>query len=187
MNIKSLNLPGVYEITLEPIMDHRGHFIRIFDKQKFNNIGINRNWVQENQSLSLRKGTIRGLHFQLPPFSETKLIRVIKGAIFDVFVDLRMDSPTFGQWGSIELTEDNFKMVLIPRGFAHGFCTLTDNCEVTYKVDNFYSSKHEAGILWNDRTLNIDWPVSNPIISKRDSELPSFKEFTKKHKGIKVE
>ncbi|PHD74976.1 dTDP-4-dehydrorhamnose 3,5-epimerase [Bacillus sp. AFS043905] len=186
MNIKPLRLSGVYEIILDQKIDHRGHFMRTFDEQIFDNFGINRNWVQENHSLSRKKGTIRGLHFQLPPFSETKLIRVIKGAIFDVFIDLRKDSSTFGQWDFIELTEDNFKMVLIPRGFAHGFCTLADNCEVSYKVDNFYSPKHEAGVLWKDSILNIDWPVSNPIISKKDSELPPLEDFIKNHKGINL-
>jgi dTDP-4-dehydrorhamnose 3,5-epimerase len=186
MDIKPLRLSGVYEINLDPKIDHRGHFMRTFDKQVFDNFGINRNWVQENHSLSIKKGIIRGLHFQLPPFSETKLIRVIKGAIFDVFVDLREDSPTFGQWDFIELREDNFKMVLIPRGFAHGFCTLADNCEVAYKVDNFYSPKQEAGIVWNDSILNIDWPVSDPILSKKDSELPPLEDFIKNHKGINL-
>jgi dTDP-4-dehydrorhamnose 3,5-epimerase len=167
-------------------VDHRGHFTRSFDEQIFTHYGLNRYWVQENHTLSKKKGTIRGLHLQLPPYSETKLIRVIKGAILDVFVDLRKDSPTFGKWASIELTDDNFKMIFIPRGFAHGFCTLTDNCEVIYKVDNFYSPNHEVGILWNDDFLNIDWPVSNPIISKKDGKLPSFENFIKNYKGISL-
>lgn len=187
MEIKPLFLAGVYEINLSPKMDHRGHFMRTFDEQIFNQFGIKRNWVQENHSLSINQGTIRGLHFQLPPYSETKLIRVVKGAIFDVFVDLRKDSPTFGKWGSVELTEDNFKMIFIPRGFAHGFCTLTDHCEVVYKVDNFYSPRHEGGVLWNDDVLNIDWPVLNPIISKRDGQLPSFEDFCKNHEGIHLD
>ncbi|MDQ0216410.1 dTDP-4-dehydrorhamnose 3,5-epimerase [Oikeobacillus pervagus] len=187
MDIKPLTLSGVYEVTLKPQMDHRGHFMRTFDKKIFGKFGIDRNWVQENHSLSTKKGTIRGLHLQLPPFSETKLIRVIKGAVFDVFIDLRKDSPTFGKWDFIELTEDNFKMVLIPRGFAHGFCTLTDHCELMYKVDNFYSPNHEAGILYDDPILNIDWPVSNPILSKKDSRLPLFEDFIKKYNGMKFE
>jgi dTDP-4-dehydrorhamnose 3,5-epimerase len=186
MNIKPYHLSGVYEISLIPHVDHRGHFMRTFDGEIFTNFGLNRNWVQENHSLSIKKGTIRGLHFQLPPFSETKLVRVIKGAILDVFVDIRKESPTFGKWASIELTEDNFKMIFIPRGFAHGFCTLTDHCEVIYKVDNFYSPEQEAGILWNDDFLKIDWPTPNPIISQKDGKLPSFEEFIKNNKGINV-
>lgn len=177
MNIRPLSLPGVYEISLEPKKDHRGYFMRTFDEKIFAQFGISRNWVQENQSQSLKKGTVRGLHFQFPPFSETKLIRVVKGAIYDVFVDIRADSPTFGKWGWIELTEDNYKMVLISRGFAHGFCTLTDQCEVVYKVDNVYAPEYEGGIRWNDRALNIDWPVDNPVISEKDSKLPTLQEM----------
>lgn len=183
MDIRPLHLPGVYEITLNPKRDHRGFFMRTFDEKIFCEKGIQRKWVQENHSLSEKKGTIRGLHFQLPPYSETKLIRVIKGAIFDVFVDVRANSPTFGKWGYMELTEDNFKMVLIPRGFAHGFCTLTDKTEILYKVDNAYSPKHEAGICWNDPSLNIPWPVTNPIISDKDSKLPTFEEMVDTLKG----
>lgn len=183
MNIRPLHLPGVYEITLEPKRDNRGFFMRTFDENIFHRHGLSRKWLQENHSYSEKKGTVRGLHFQLPPFSETKLIRVIKGAIFDVFVDVRPASPTFGKWGYVELSEDNFKMVLIPRGFAHGFCTLTDHSEVLYKVDNVYSPLHEGGIRWNDPSLNIPWPVSHPIISEKDNKLPPFEEVKNILKG----
>jgi dTDP-4-dehydrorhamnose 3,5-epimerase len=177
MIIKPLSLSGTYEITFTPHTDHRGHFTRVYDQQIFKEHGLDRNWVQENHSYSKEKGIIRGLHFQFPPYAETKLILVTRGAIFDVFVDLRKDSPAFGRWGSIELKEDNNKMVYIPRGVAHGFCTLTDDCEVVYKVDNYYSPRHEGGIIWKDETLGIHWPVSAPIISLKDNELPSLKEF----------
>jgi dTDP-4-dehydrorhamnose 3,5-epimerase len=183
MQVKQYNLPSVYEITLNPHIDDRGHFIRIFDHDTFKNHGLDRDWRQENLSYSKRKGTIRGLHFQLPPFTETKLIRVIRGAIFDVWVDLRKDSPTFGKWDSIELSEDNYKMIFLPRGFAHGFCSLTDNCEIMYKVDNVYSAEHEGGILWRDEMLDINWPITSPILSKKDASLPKLKDFlnTLKH------
>jgi dTDP-4-dehydrorhamnose 3,5-epimerase len=184
MIIKPYSIPGIYEITLSPYTDHRGDFTRIYDQRIYKNLGLDRNWVQENHSFSLQKGTIRGLHFQFPPYTETKLIRVTKGAIFDVFVDLRRDSPTFGEWGSIELTEDNYKMIYITRGFAHGFCSLSDECEVVYKVDNYYSPTFEGGIIWRDETLRIDWPVSKPIISDKDNKLQTLKEFKRIYKGI---
>ena len=130
MEIIERKIKGVYEIQLKPIGDNRGFFMRTFDINEFNKYGLNKVWVQENHSRSTQKGIIRGLHFQLPPFSETKLVRCINGAVLDVFVDLRKNSPTFGQWDSIELSAENKKMIFIPRGFAHGFCTLTEESEV---------------------------------------------------------
>lgn len=179
-------MKGVYEMNLTPIEDERGFFMRTYAKEIFVNYNINRSWVQENHSRSVRKGIIRGLHFQFPPHCETKLVRCIRGAIFDVFVDLRKNFPTFGQWDSIELSEDNKKMIYIPRGFAHGFYTLTDNCEVLYKVDNFYKPEAEGGIIWNDETLNISWPEDNPILSQKDANLPTFNEFVSKYGGLAV-
>ena len=179
-------LKGAFEIRLKPIKDTRGFFMRTYDDKILKKIGINNNWVQENHSKSTQKGIIRGLHFQLPPFAETKLVRCIRGKIWDVFVDLRKDSNTFGKWDSIELTEENKKMVLIPRGFAHGFCTLTDNSEVVYKVDNYYSPEHECGLIWNDTDLNINWPIEKPILSDKDRKNMSFAEFMDKHEGLYV-
>ncbi len=184
MEIKELILKGTFEITLKPHLDSRGFFMRTFDESIFRENEIERKWVQENHSRSEEKGIIRGLHFQLPPFSETKLVRCIKGAILDVFVDLRKDSSTFGKWDAIELSEENKKMVFIPRGFAHGFCTLTDESEILYKVDNFYSPEAEAGLLWNDENLNIDWPEKNPILSEKDQQSMTLKEFISKYKCI---
>lgn len=180
------NLKGVFEIRLKPIKDNRGFFMRAFDDKLFEKAGINNKWVQENHSRSEKKGIIRGLHFQLPPFAETKLIRCIRGKVWDVFVDFRKGSKTFGKWDAIELTEENKKMVLIPRGFAHGFCTLTDISEVVYKVDNYYSPEHECGLLWNDTDLKINWPVDKPILSDKDRKNMSFAEFKEKYEGIKV-
>lgn len=177
-------LKGVFEIILNPHIDERGFFMRSFDDIVFKEAGLNFNWVQENHSRTLKKGTIRGLHFQLPPFEETKLIRCIRGKIFDVYVDLRKNSPTFGQWESIELSEDYNKMILIPRGFAHGYFTLNDNCDVLYKVDNFYSREHDSGINWNDSDLNICWPSKDVIISNKDKSLISFKKFIELNGGI---
>lgn len=185
MKIKELSIKGVYEIVLEPIKDDRGFFMRVLDDNIFNEYNFNYKWVQENHSCNLRKGIIRGLHFQFPPFTETKLVRAIKGDIFDVFVDLRFGSPTFGEWGYIELSEDKYNCVVIPRGFAHGFCTLSDHSEIIYKVDNFYSMEMESGILWNDSDIGIEWPISKDVfLSDRDKKHDNLKNFLKKHKGI---
>ena len=186
MNINERKLKGVFEITLNPHEDERGFFMRTFDQSFFNESGINRNWVQENHSCSLRKNIIRGLHFQFPPFAETKLVRCIRGKVLDVFVDIRKGSDSFGQWDSIELSEDNYKMIMIPRGFAHGFCTLTERSEVLYKVDNFYNKESESGIIWNDNDLNIKWNVEDPILSEKDAAAMTFEEFCHKHKSIEL-
>ncbi len=186
MEFSQKRLNGVVEIKLKPIFDERGFFMRTYDLNLFEKYGINIKWVQENHSRSIKKGIIRGLHFQFPPYTEAKLVRCIKGAVFDVFVDLRKNSSTFGQWDSIILSEDNHKMVFIPRGFAHGFCTLTDISEVTYKVDNYYNPKYEGGIIWNDEILKINWPAKNPIISYKDRMNMSFGEFKEKYIGLIV-
>lgn len=185
MEILARKLKGVYEISLNPYKDNRGFFMRTFDYEVFKNAGLDRKWVQENHSRSEKKGIIRGLHFQLNPFSETKLVRCIKGAILDVFVDLRIDSKTFGNWDSIELSSENKKMIFIPRGFAHGFCTLTETSEVVYKVDNFYSKQYERGVLWNDPDLGINWPVKEPILSEKDRNNLTLKEFITENRLLK--
>ena len=186
MKIIKRELKGVFEITLELQEDKRGFFMRTYDENEFKKYGLHRNWVQENHSRSIKKGIIRGLHFQFPPYAETKLIRCIRGAILDVFVDLRKNSSTFGEWDSIELSEQNKKCILVPRGFAHGFCTLTDESEIVYKVDNYYNPDAEGGIIWSDRDLDIKWAVSNPILSEKDAALKSFSDFVKEHKGIEL-
>ena len=184
MQIKERKLKGVFEIQLEPREDERGFFMRVYDDEIFKKYEIHRNWVQENHSLSLEKGIIRGMHFQFLPHSETKLIRVVTGKIYDVFIDLRDGSTTFGQWDSITLSADNKKMIYIPRGFAHGFCTLSENCEVVYKVDNYYTPDSEGTIKWDDSELGIDWPTNNPLLSEKDSKAISFKEFSEMHSGL---
>jgi len=175
---KELKIKGIYEIILSPVTDFRGYFMRTYDRDFFKELDLDRLWLQENHSRSEKAGTIRGLHLQQPPFAETKLVRCIRGAVFDVAVDLRKDSLTFGSWIGTELSEWNKNMLYIPRGCAHGFCTLTDEAEVTYKVDNSYSVTHEIGILWNDIDLNIHWPLTgNPVISEKDSENMSLRDF----------
>jgi len=188
MIIKELDFKGVYEIQLEPIPDNRGNFTRLFDDTTFLEYNLNTKWVQENRAFSIHKNTIRGLHFQFPPHSETKLVSVVNGEIYDVFLDLRKDSPTFGKWNSIVLSSNNQKMVYIPKGFAHGYCTLTDNCEVLYKVDNCFNPKRESGIYWKDSDLKISFPltVDEPIVSAKDSNLLKFKDFIEVYGYIDV-
>jgi len=186
MLIKERKLRGVFEIQLEPHEDKRGFFMRVYDDTTFRKYGIHRNWVQENHSLSVEKGVIRGMHFQFPPHAETKLVRVISGEIYDVFIDLRKGSPTFGQWDSIILSADNKKMIYLPRGFAHGFCTLTKNNEILYKVDNYYAPDNAGIIRWNDPDLGIDWSVDKPILSEKDSKAKSFREFIEKYGGLEL-
>jgi len=180
-------LKGVYEIQLEPKEDTRGFFMRVYDEEIFRQHGLHRTWVQENHSLSVLKGTVRGFHFQFPPAAETKLVRVISGEIFDVFVDLRKGSPTFGQWDSLTLSAENRKILYIPRGFAHGMCTLRDNSTMLYKVDNYFTPAKEGNIKWDDPDLAVPWPLtSTPVISEKDSTAKSFQEFVKKYGGIEL-
>ncbi|MEA3254467.1 MAG: dTDP-4-dehydrorhamnose 3,5-epimerase [Candidatus Altiarchaeota archaeon] len=186
MLIKERGIEGVFEIQLEPHEDERGFFMRTYDDQIFRKYGIHRNWIQENHSLSMEEGVIRGMHFQLPPHTEAKLVRVIRGEIHDVFIDLRKGSATLGQWSSINLSAVNKKMIYIPRGFAHGFCTLTGNCELLYKMDNYYDSASAGTIRWNDLDLGIVWPVNNPILSEKDSKAKSFREFIDNYGGLEV-
>jgi dTDP-4-dehydrorhamnose 3,5-epimerase len=186
MEFKERKLKGVFEITLNPIKDERGFFMRTYDDLFFAKEGLNLKWLQENHSRTENKDTIRGLHFQLPPFSESKLVRCIKGTILDVFVDLRENSESFGKWDAIELSEENKKMIFIPRGFAHGFCTLSEISEVVYKVDNVYSKQHELGMIWNDSDLKINWPTQTPTLSEKDTKNFTLKEFITKHNAIKL-
>jgi dTDP-4-dehydrorhamnose 3,5-epimerase len=184
VEIKRRKLDGTYEITLLPVWDERGYFARTFDRHVFERAGLGRDWVEENQSLSRRRNTIRGLHVQLPPHSETKLVRCTRGAILDVFLDLRKGSSTFGRWDCIELAAETHNMVFIPRGFAHGFCTLTDECIVQYKTDNSYNALSECGILWNDPDLNIPWPTDRPVISSKDRSNLSVRQFIDTYDAI---
>jgi dTDP-4-dehydrorhamnose 3,5-epimerase len=177
MEIKPLRLSGTYEITLTPHVDERGYFVRLYDEKVVAEHGLQTRWVQDNQSRSTRAYTLRGMHFQRPPHAETKLVRVVAGSVMDAIVDLRKDSETYGQWDSIQLTADNFKMVYIPAGFAHGFCTLEPDTIVGYKVDNHYAPAFEGGLRWNDPTLNIPWPTSDPALSPRDREHDFFENF----------
>src|SRR3989344_208194 len=185
MIIKEGKFKGTFEIQLEPFEDERGFFMRAYDKKIFAKYGIDKEWVQENHSLSKEKGTVRGLHFQYPPHTESKLVRVSSGEIFFAFVDLRKKSATFGEWGSVILSAEKKNMFLIPRGCAAGMCTLTENCNFHYRVDNYYSKEQEDNISWNDPDIGIKWPIKKAkVISDRDRRAQSFKDFLKNEGGL---
>lgn len=152
--------------------DSRGFFMESYSQAAFAEYGIDISFVQDNHSLSVQSGIIRGLHYQLNPHAQTKLVRVTTGAIYDVAVDIRTHSATFGQWVGVILSEANKRQLLIPRGFAHGFCTIVPNTQVLYKVDAMYAPELDRGILWNDPALGIDWPTASPILSDKDQEHP---------------
>lgn len=175
MQFAPTKLAGVIEITPRVFEDERGYFFESYNVNLFKEHGITEDFLQDNQSFS-RKGVIRGLHFQREPFAQGKLVRVIKGAVLDVVVDIRPGSPTFGQHESFLLTEENRKMVYLPAGFAHGFSTLED-AVFSYKCTNVYHKASEGGILYNDPLLAIDWQVVDPVVSEKDLELPDFNIF----------
>jgi dTDP-4-dehydrorhamnose 3,5-epimerase len=167
-------LKGAFIIEIKQLSDDRGFFGRSWCKREMSEHGLNSEIVQANTSFSKLKGTIRGFHFQKYPDEETKLIRCTKGAIYDVIIDLRTDSPTFMQWFGIELSEDNYKMVYVPENFAHAFLTLTDNAEVYYLVTNYFTPHAEGGIRYNDPAFNIPWPVPVMVVSDKDKSHPNF-------------
>ena len=179
MEVTDTAIPDVKIIKTKRFGDHRGFFTETFSTRGFAEAGLPSGFVQDNHSLSRPKGTVRGLHFQLAPFAQDKLVRVARGAIFDVAVDLRAASPSFGRWVAVRLSADEGNQLLVPIGFAHGFCTLEDDTEVFYKVTNFYSPHHDRGLLWNDPDLAIDWPVSagDAVLSDKDQRLPRFRDL----------
>lgn len=175
---KQLEISELVLITPKAFSDARGFFLETYKASEFVANGININFLQDNHSKSV-KGAIRGLHFQQFPKRQAKLVRCIRGKIFDVAVDIRQNSQTFGKWIGMELSEENKKILYIPEGFAHGFSVLSEEAEVTYKASSEYSPDHDAGIRWDDIELNIDWKVENPIISEKDKNLITFNEYKK--------
>ncbi|MBN2188312.1 MAG: dTDP-4-dehydrorhamnose 3,5-epimerase [Chitinispirillaceae bacterium] len=171
------DLEGVILVKPDVHADERGFLLESYSQKRFADGGIRAVFVQDNHSCSVKKGVLRGLHFQSPPFAQNKLIRATRGSLWDVVVDLRKTSPAFGKWHGFELSAGNFHMLFVPAGCAHGFCTLEENTEVQYKVDNTYSPSHERGIRWNDPDLAIAWPVKEPLLSARDRDLPFIKNF----------
>jgi dTDP-4-dehydrorhamnose 3,5-epimerase len=171
------NLEGV--VVVEPAVfgDHRGWFMESYNEAKFKEAGIELTFIQDNQSFSAEKGTLRGLHYQLAPKAQTKLVRCTRGSIFDVAVDIRKGSPNYGKWFGIELSAENKKQLLVPKGFAHGFMTLTEDVEVQYKVDELYAPECDRGIKWNDPEINIEWPIDGqPVLSAKDEKAPLLKD-----------
>ena len=169
-------LPGV--CIVEPIVhgDHRGYFMETYSTAALSQIGIDAVFVQDNQSFSAKKGVLRGIHFQNAPMAQAKLVRVNRGAALDVAVDLRKGSPTYRQWVAVELSGENRRMLFIPRGFGHGFVTLTDDVEFCYKVDNLYSPACDRGIRFDDPSIGVEWGVQNPILSQKDTVSPLLAE-----------
>lgn len=176
VEITTTPIAGLLVIKPKVFYDARGYFFEPYNKQRYQEAGIASDFVQDNQSLS-QLGAVRGLHFQAPPFEQGKLVRVVKGAVLDVVVDIRKSSSTYGQHFAVELSEDNMLQFWIPAGFAHGFATLKDNTIFEYKCTNYYNKESEGGILWNDSTLQINWGVNNPIVSDKDQVLPNFNSF----------
>ena len=183
MIFSETKLSGCYIINPEPHSDSRGWFARIFCKDEFIKINHHKEWLQLNHSATFKKGTIRGMHYQLPPFSEVKMVRCISGIIYDVVIDLRENSPTFLKWLGIELSAANKKMLYIPEGFAHGFQTLTDNCELIYHHTAMHTPGSEGGIRFNDEKIKIKWPLPVSEISERDSNHEYLKND---FKGIRI-
>lgn len=176
IEIVKTKIPDLYIIKPQVFEDNRGYFFESYNKNTFLKAGIDEHFVQDNESKSM-KGVLRGLHFQKPPHAQGKLVRVVRGAVLDVAVDLRKSSPAFGHWDSVELTEKNKWMYWIPPGFAHGFVTLEDNTIFSYKCTDVYNKESEASILWNDPTLNIDWKTAQPVLSEKDQTGIPFREF----------
>ncbi len=166
----------VIELRPKKIGDERGYFSEVYNKPELADAGFKFDFIQDNHSLSRPRGTVRGLHFQVPPFAQTKLVRVVKGAIFDVVVDIRTGSPTYGRHANIVISAETWNQVLIPVGFAHGICTIEPDTEVIYKVDAAYSPQHDRGLLWNDPVLGIQWPVEpdNAVLSDKDRNHPTL-------------
>ncbi|MBY0076507.1 dTDP-4-dehydrorhamnose 3,5-epimerase [Priestia aryabhattai] len=176
MNIIKTKFEDAVLIEPKVFGDHRGFFTESYNKEMFQQNGIDMDFIQDNHSLSQQPGTLRGMHYQLNDKAQTKLVRVTRGAIYDVIVDIRKGSPTYGEWQGFILSADNKRQLLVPKGFAHGFCTIVENTEVQYKVDELYSPEHDRGIAWNDPSLNIDWPFHNPVLSDKDTKHPTLEE-----------
>lgn len=176
MQVEQTGIEGLIIIKPAVFEDPRGYFFESYNREKFHQAGVTTEFVQDNQSLS-QPGVLRGLHFQEPPFAQAKLVRVIKGAVLDVAVDLRKSSPTYGKHVAVELTEENKMMFLVPEGFAHGFLTLRPDTIFTYKCSNFYNKASEQCIMWNDPDLNINWGTTEPVLSEKDSAGTAFRNF----------
>ena len=177
MKFTKTKLDGVVIIEPDVFGDHRGFFMESWSEKKMGEVGLHYNFVQDNHSMSSVKGTLRGIHFQKGDKAQAKLVRCVKGAVLDVAVDLRHESPTYKQWVAVELSEENKKQLLIPRGFGHGFVTLTNEVEFLYKADNYYAPEADGGIRWNDPEIGVNWGVEDPILSAKDARNPFLKDI----------
>jgi len=181
----ALKVPGAFRIRLDIHRDNRGFFTRTYDKEFFAPQGLPVDWIQESHSFSAQKGTVRGLHFQRPPYAETKLVRIAHGKAFMAFVDLRKGAPTFGSWDGVTLVASDPELLYVPKGLALGMCTMTPDCSLLYKMDTAYHPQSAGTINWADRDLGIPWPLEGaPIISDKDVGAMSFSEFVVKEKGL---
>ena len=178
MKATETRLKGVFVLEPKVFGDARGWFMESWSQRKMEEAGIKVDFVQDNQSFSAQKGTLRGLHYQLNPKCQAKLLRCTRGRIFDVAVDIRKGSPQYGQWVGVELSAENKKQLFIPRGFAHGFITLTDDVEVQYKADNYYAPECDGNIRWNDPDIGVEWPIEPVILSEKDQQAPLLKART---------
>ncbi len=177
MEFQELSLPGLTLITPQVLEDERGFFLERYNQRVFCELGgIEIDFVQDNHSRSARR-VLRGLHFQVPPFAQDKLVWVTQGEVYDVALDLRRESPTFGQWTGVTLSAANRQMLLLPQGFAHGFAVLSETVDLLYKASQFYSHEHDRGILWNDPAIGVTWPIDDPILSEKDQRQPTWQEF----------
>ena len=176
MKVVSTEIEDLFIIEPQVFGDSRGWFMESWSQKKMEEAGLFYNFVQDNHSFSALKGTLRGLHFQKGSSSQAKLVRCVRGAVLDVAVDLRKNSKTYKKWVGCILSEENKKQFLIPRGFAHGFLTLTDNVEFVYKADNYYDPQADRNIIWNDEEINVDWGIENPILSEKDKKAPKLSE-----------
>lgn len=177
MDLLKTKLEGVCILIPKVFGDHRGFFMESWSRRTMEEAGLYYDFVQDNHSLSTVKGTLRGIHFQKGDKAQAKLVRCVRGAVLDVAVDLRHDRPTYKQWVGVELSEENKKQLLIPRGFGHGFVTLTDHVEFLYKADNYYAPEADGGVRWNDPDIGVDWGISEPILSEKDTKNPFLKEI----------
>lgn len=171
------SLEGIYILEPTVFEDHRGFFMESYNKRDFEELGLFFDFVQDNHSLSVHTGVLRGLHFQLEPKAQTKVVRCLKGVIYDVVVDLRKGSPTYKKWAGFILSEYNKWQIVVPKGFAHAYLTLVPNVEILYKVDEYYSPEYDRSIRWDDPDINIDWPIKNPILSEKDKNAPFLKDI----------
>ena len=178
MRFQATDFPGLYVLEPRVFSDSRGFFVETYNRRVLAEKGLDIEFVQDNHARSEARGVLRGLHFQLPPAAQAKLVRVSRGAVFDVVLDLRVGSPTFGRWHAEILSAENFKQLLIPRGFAHAYLTLSAGTEFQYKVDAFYDPGLDAGLFWDDPDLKIGWPEKKPVLSDKDKSLPLWRDFT---------